>query len=108
MPYADAVIAYGENNIKRAFTHAALNRKIQGGSADMVKVSIRNLWRAGFVPLATIHDENGVSVPTKEKAREVAEIMRDCVKLRVPMKVDCDVGPTWGDAKPITGDEDVA
>ena len=106
LPYADAVRVYGQNNIKRAFTHAALNRKIQGGSADMVKVSIRNLWRAGICPLVTIHDENGVSVPNKEKAKEVMEIMKTCVKLRVPLKVDGDLGPSWGEAKPMKEDED--
>lgn len=105
--YDDAVHKYGQNNIKRAYTHAALNRKIQGGSADMIKVAIRNMWRAKIVPLVTVHDENGVSVANKEKAREVTEIMRDCVKLKVPLKVDCDFGPTWGDAKPMTEDADV-
>jgi DNA polymerase I-like protein with 3'-5' exonuclease and polymerase domains len=105
LPYEETVKRHGAGNIKRAFTHAALNRKIQGGSADLIKITMRNLWREGLVPLVTVHDENGLSVPNKETARKVMDIMRDCVKLRVPLKVDCDLGPTWGDAKPIKEDD---
>ena len=100
--------ALGPNvEISRAFVHAALNRKIQGGSADMVKIAMRNLWREGLVPLVTIHDEIGISVPNKETAQHVADIMRDCVKLRVPLKVDIDIGPSWGEAKPMTVEEEL-
>ena len=106
LSYEEAVQTYGVHNIKRSKTHTGLNRKIQGGSADMIKIAIRNLWREGICPLVTVHDENGVSVPNRERARDVAEIMRTCVPLRVPLKVDVDLGPTWGDAKPMT-DEDL-
>lgn len=96
---------YAGRDIRRAYTHAALNRKIQGGSADMIKVALRNLWREKIVPLVTVHDENGLSVESKKRAYEAAEIMRDCVKLKVPLKVDIDFGRSWGEAKPITEDD---
>lgn len=101
LPRAEAVSTYGEANIKRAFTYRTLNRKIQGGSADMIKVAMRNLWREKIVPLVTIHDELGVSVECPTAARHVAEVMRECVKLRVPLKVDVDLGTSWGEAKPL-------
>ncbi len=103
--YEEAAKKYGANNIRRAFTHTALNRKIQGGSADMIKISLRNLWREGLVPLVTVHDENGISVPDHHTAKKVAEIMRTCVQLRVPMKVDVDIGKSWGLAKPMTEED---
>ena len=96
--YEEACLKWGSRNIKRSKTHAALNRKIQGGSADMIKVALRELWRDGIVPLVTVHDENGVSVPDEATARRVGDIMRDCMKLRVPMKVDVELGNTWGEA----------
>ena len=105
MLYKEAGAAYGFDNIKRAMTYPALNRKIQGGSADMIKISLRNLWRAGFVPKVTVHDENGFSVASKKDAQAVADIMRDCVQLKVPLKVDVDVGPSWGAARPMTDDD---
>lgn len=106
MLYKEAGAAYGFDNIKRAMTYPALNRKIQGGSADMIKIALRNLWREGMVPKVTVHDENGLSVKNPTEARKVAEIMRDCVQLKVPLKVDVDVGSSWGTAKPMT-DEDL-
>jgi hypothetical protein len=103
--YKEAGATYGFHNIKRAFTHTALNRKIQGGSADMIKISLRNLWREGFVPKVTVHDENGLSVGSKKEMMQIAEIMRNCVTLKVPLKVDVDVGASWGAAKPLVLDD---
>jgi DNA polymerase I-like protein with 3'-5' exonuclease and polymerase domains len=105
LPYSDAATTYGPHNIRRAFTHTALNRKIQGGSADMMKIAMRNMWREGIVPFVTVHDEVGLSVKNKEEAKKVMEIMATAVKLRVPLKVDCDLGPSWGEAKPMTEDD---
>lgn len=101
-----AIMDYGEANIKRAFTYRALNRKIQGGSADMIKVAMRDLWKEGLVPAVTVHDEIGISVASREVAKRVAEIMRTCVKLRVPLKVDVDLGKSWGEAKPMEEDDE--
>lgn len=105
MLYQQAGSEHGFEKIKRAYTYQALNRKIQGGSADMIKIALRNLWREGFVPKVTVHDENGLSVPSSKEARQVAEIMRDCVQLKVPLKVDVDLGDSWGSAKPMTEED---
>ena len=106
LPYSEAVNTYGAGNIRRAFTHAALNRKIQGGSADMVKLAMLHLWREGVVPHVTVHDEVGCSVGSNKEALRIAEILKNCVKLRVPLKVDVDVGPSWGAAKPIKEEDE--
>lgn len=101
-----AAMTYGASNIRRAFTHAALNRKIQGGSADMIKIALRDLWREKIIPKVTVHDENGVSVKNPQEARRIAEIMGSCIKLRVPLKVEVEIGATWGLAKPITEEDE--
>ena len=106
LKYDEAVNTYGKHNIKRAYTHKALNAKIQGSSADVMKISMRNLYRAGITPLLTMHDENGLSVSGRKQALEAAEIMCNCVKLRVPLKCDVDIGPSWGGAKPLAEDEE--
>lgn len=103
---AQAIIAYGEGNIKRSFGYTALNRKIQGGSADMIKIAMRNLWREKIIPFVSIHDELGFSSPDQKLAKQVVEIMKSCVKLNVPLKVDVDMGPTWGLAKPMVEEEE--
>ena len=106
LPHREAITAYGAHNIKRAWTYTALNRKIQGGCADMMKIAMRNLYREGIIPLVTIHDELGVSVKNKEQARYIADIMSSCVPLEVPLKVEIDFGSSWGEAKPMVEDED--
>lgn len=103
LPYEQAKKAYGAS-IKRAFTHKALNRLIQGGSADMIKYSLVELDRAGLLPLVTVHDENGLSVADKSEAFRAAKIMSECMELRLPLKVDVDFGPSWGEAKKIKED----
>lgn len=102
----EALSTYGVGNIKRAFTHTSLNRKIQGGAADMIKIAMRNMWREKIVPLVTVHDEVGASVGSPTEARQIAEIMSACVKLQVPLNVDIDLGASWGAAKPLL-EEDV-
>lgn len=104
--YDEAVKNSGPGSkIERAMTYQALNRKIQGGSADMIKIAMRNMHRKGIIPLVTVHDEIGWSVKSVEEAKVGADIMRNCVKLRVPMKVDIDIGPSWGLAKPFKDEE---
>lgn len=90
-----AVQRYG-SNIRRAYTHKAYNRLVQGSSADMIKMAMRDLHQAyGVVPLLSIHDELGLSVDDRAQAEKYADVMRNCVQLTVPMQVDVEVGPNW-------------
>lgn len=104
LPYDQARTQYGAG-IKRAYTHKALNRLIQGGSADMIKVALVELDKAGILPLVTVHDENGLSVSDRGEAFKAAKIMSECMELKLPLKVDVDFGPSWGEAKKIVEDE---
>ena len=46
-----------------------------------------------------MHDELGISAAGPDRVREVGEIMIAAHPLVVPIKVDLEVGPTWGKAK---------
>jgi DNA polymerase I-like protein with 3'-5' exonuclease and polymerase domains len=81
------------------WTHKALNRLIQGSAADQTKTAMVVADAAGFRMQLQVHDEIDLSVKNKEEALELANIMRTCVPLAVPSKVDVDVGPSWGEAK---------
>lgn len=85
--------------LRRAFTHKALNYLIQGSAARQTKLAMRECWREGIVPLIQMHDELGFSFEEEAPARRAAEIMRNVVKLEVPMAVDAEFGVNWGDAK---------
>lgn len=85
--------------LKRDFTHAALNRLIQGSAADMTKLAMRDLWRAGIVPHLQIHDELDCSVTSVREAEQIMDVMKNAVQLLVPVRVDGKAGKTWGHAK---------
>lgn len=95
------------NTVKRAATHKSVNRLIQGGSADILKKAMRDSWEAGIynniMLLLTVHDELDNSVPrtkeAEEAVREQKNIMEKCVSLRVPLLVDLECGPSWGEVK---------
>lgn len=85
------------------FTHKALNRIIQGSSADQTKLAIVELDRAGYFIQLQVHDETDGSFGSVEEAKAAGDIMRDCVLTRckpwVPFKVDTECGPSWGEVK---------
>ena len=64
----------------------------------MIKQAMVNLYKLGEVPNLTIHDELDFSVRDLDHARMIRQEMLTCVDLEVPLKVDCELGPNWGDA----------
>jgi DNA polymerase I-like protein with 3'-5' exonuclease and polymerase domains len=85
------------------YTHKALNRIIQGSSADQTKLAIVELDRAGYFIQLQVHDETDGSFGSVEEARAAGSIMRDCILSRVkplvPFKVDTETGKSWGEVK---------
>ena len=94
---AEAIEKLGD--VRRAFTHKALNRLIQGSAADQTKEAMYQCWQAGYLPLLQVHDELCFSVETQAEVQEIKDIMENCIQLKVPSVVDAEVGPTWYDAK---------
>ena len=80
------------------WAHKALNRVIQGSSADQTKAAMVEVDKAGHELQLQVHDELCLSVRDREQAEDVARIMRDVVSLSVPSKVDVDLGSSWGDS----------
>lgn len=81
------------------WTYKALNRLIQGSSADQTKAAMVAIDAAGYPIQLQVHDEIDLSVESPDVANEVAKIMVDCVPLRVPSQVDVEIGESWGRAK---------
>jgi len=84
--------------LRRAFTHKALNRLIQGSAADQMKKAMSLMWKEGINIMVQVHDEVGVSLVDEKMALRINEIMIHAVELEVPTKVDCEIGINWGDA----------
>lgn len=79
-------------------SHKAMNKLIQGSSAGQTKSSMIELDRAGISLILQIHDENCASIKNREEGKMIAEIMENIYKLSVPFRVDCGIGPSWGEA----------
>jgi len=95
--YENAAAKFGRDNIKRAMTYKALNRLIQGSSADQTKKAIIECDKAGYTPLLQIHDELCFNVQDKD-IEPIKKIMENCVEFKVPSKVDVSVADDFGEA----------
>lgn len=78
--------------------HKALNRLIQGSSADQTKRALVEGDAAGHFIQLQIHDEIAGSFESRKQAELMAGIMSECYDLNVPFKVDIEMGPSWGEA----------
>jgi DNA polymerase I-like protein with 3'-5' exonuclease and polymerase domains len=88
----------GKGRIRRAFTYKALNKLIQGSSADQTKKAMVDCYAEGLVPMLTVHDELCFSVQSEDEAERIKEIMETCVDgLKVPFEVDAELGDNWGE-----------
>mgnify|MGYP003633439350 FL=1 len=96
LPLSDAEREYGKD-LKRAWTYKALNRLIQGSSADMTKKAMVDLYKEGIVSHIQVHDELNVSIESEEQAIKIRKMMEETVELKVPLKVDMEIGPSWGE-----------
>lgn len=85
--------------IKRAHCYAAMNGLVQGSAARQTKAAMLACWREGLVPLVQLHDELDFSVSSEAQGARAAELMREAVKLTVPVRVDVKYGRSWADAK---------
>src|SRR5699024_8336348 len=81
----------------------SVNTKIQGTSADIMKMAMIRVHRIckkyGFKLLATVHDEVLLEVPeniSQEQIAELEEAMIGVVNLRVPLKTDIEFMYRWG------------
>jgi DNA polymerase I-like protein with 3'-5' exonuclease and polymerase domains len=81
--------------------HKALNRAVQGSSADMLKKSLVDLDEAGFPIYGTVHDENDlpVEIGNTKYVEDIQEIMINTMKLEVPLVVDIEIGESWGEVE---------
>jgi DNA polymerase I-like protein with 3'-5' exonuclease and polymerase domains len=101
----EAMERYPDTELKRAYTHTALNALIQGSSADITKAAMLKIYESGLLSeidiKLTIHDELDFSVDkSKQKCFEEAiQIMKNCVDIKVPLKIDIEKGDSWGTAK---------
>lgn len=82
------------------WTHKALNRLIQGTSADQMKAAMVLIDREmpEFFLQLQVHDELDGSITSRAQGARVCTLMRESMGTRkVPFRVDMEVGPSWGE-----------
>jgi DNA polymerase I-like protein with 3'-5' exonuclease and polymerase domains len=87
---------YRNDGSKYDWCHKALNRIIQGGSADQTKKAIVDADAAGIPINMAVHDELNAS-GDRNLGWQLKQIMEAAVPLRVPNKSDLEMGPSWGE-----------
>jgi DNA polymerase-1 len=106
--FKHAIAKWGPN-IKRAYLHKALNYTIQGSAADLMKMAMVKCHKSGIfdrigVPRLVVHDELDWSVPEvwdEEAFSEMKHTMETAIAFRVPIKVEGEWGPNWGELYPL-------
>lgn len=95
-------------NVRSFAERTAMNTPIQGSAADIIKKAMVDMAkRLQEEKLQTrlllqVHDELIFEVPQDELEQLkviVPDVMENCIKLDVPLKVEYSYGPTWFDAK---------
>ena len=87
---------------------AAINTIVQGGSADIIKKAMVDIFRSlrntPVQMIMQVHDELIFEVPEKELDSYTASIkeqMQNAVTLRVPLVVSAKAGPNWYELKKL-------
>ena len=83
------------------WTYRALNRIIQGTSADKTKLAMVTLDRElpEYYMQMQVHDEINASIESTEIGMKAADVMANVIPARVPFRVDSEQGPSWGEAE---------
>lgn len=102
----ESALKYFGADIQRAYTHRAINRRLQGSAADMIKRGMHRCWKEGVfdyigVPKLQVHDELDFSVAddtpaTREAFAYMRHVLETAIPLRIPVLVDSGRGPNWG------------
>jgi DNA polymerase-1 len=95
-------------NLRGFAERTAVNTPLQGTAADLIKIAMikidQRLREENFATRMTlqVHDELLFDVPEKE-VEQVKQLVRHemetVIHLKVPVVVDCGVGPNWRDLK---------
>lgn len=87
-----------DENGNFVFTYRALNRVIQGSAGDQAKQALVNIDKEGYRILFPVHDEIAASIRSRADGEAIAELMKNAWRIEMPMRVDTEIGPSWGES----------
>ncbi|MGC9357042.1 MAG: DNA polymerase, partial [Anaerolineae bacterium] len=99
------------HNRRQAALRMAINAPIQGAAADIIKLAMLRLYHrlkeseVQARMILQVHDELVVEAPRNEVDTVVSLIcdaMEGAFELRVPLKVDVEMGENWEEMEPVS------
>ena len=88
--------------IRKFGERAAINAPIQGTASDIIKKAMVELQgQTSCQMILQVHDElifEGTLTELKKDQPLIEKVMSTCVKLKVPLKVNCSIGKDWAEA----------
>lgn len=87
------------------WTHKAFSRIGQGSAADQMKATLVEADKAGIPVQLAVHDEFDWSEHDIKNVKLMKELQMNTVKFNVPMLVDSEVGPNWGQLQKLDAGE---
>lgn len=91
----------GRKLLNDGFRHKALNKLIQGSSADQTNRALVELYRAGIKFKFPIHDSIEISAKDTIIILKAKEIMETSTPLLVPSLSEVEVGDNWGSLRKV-------
>jgi len=83
------------------WSYKAINKLIQGSSADQTMLAMVEAYRRGIKIGYPIHDEITISCNNVESVLQLKEVMENVIQLEVPSRSEVTVGDTFADQSPI-------
>jgi len=83
------------------WTEKALSRVIQGTAAGQMRKAMVDADAAGHKLQLQVHDELNKTSDSHADGRAMTQCMIDAVQFRVPMVVDMEWGPSWGELEVV-------
>jgi len=83
-------------------TRKAMSRVVQGTAAGQMRKAMVDADAAGHKLQLQVHDELNKSSDSHADGKRMTQIMVDAMELRVPMIVDMEWGPSWGELETIS------
>ncbi len=90
-----------EDGEEKTFEYKALNKLIQGSSADQMILALLELDKQGFDVIFSIHDAAVLQVSSVAEGIAAKKIMEEVLQLRVPVVAELKIGTTWGNGKVV-------
>ena len=83
------------------WTEKAMSRVVQGTAAGQMRKAMVDADAAGHKLQIQVHDELNKTSDSHADGRAMTQIMVDAMEFRVPMIVDMEWGPSWGELETI-------